>query len=221
MKKKIIITLLLIVPFISIFLVVIFRGVLSPNNEEIIRDLKNIKCYETKVEYIVKNSKGEEREDTVQYYSKDEGVRVEFDDNKIKLYKSDGIHVKDNSSTGEYVIESDMDILHSMAFINKILSYPLKSDSIKEGQEEWGDKIYIQVDTELFLNNEHFNSARIFINKKTKTPIGIIIYDKDGNDSVRIIYEDFKIVKEIDENYLTKIFKITKWILNANSVFII
>ena len=200
MKKKIIITLLLIVPFISIFLVVIFRGVLSPNNEEIIRDLKNIKCYETKVEYIVKNSKGEEREDTVQYYSKDEGVRIEFDDGKVKLYKSDGLHVKDNSYADEYVIENDMDILHSMAFMNKILSYPLKSNSIKEGQEEWGDKIYMQVDTELFLNNEHFNSARIFINKKTKVPIGIIIYDKDGNDSVRIIYEDFKIVKEIDEN---------------------
>lgn len=200
MKKKIIITLLLIIPFISIFLVVIFRGILSPSNEDIIRDLKNIKCYETKVEYIVKNSKGEERESTVQYYSKEEGVRVEFDDDKVKLYKSDGIHVKDNSSTGEYVIESDMDILHSMAFMNKILAYPLKSDSIKEGQEEWGDKIYIQVDTELFLNNEHFNSARIFINKKTKTPIGIVIYDKDGKDSVRIIYEDFKIVKEVDEN---------------------
>ena len=200
MKKKIIITLLLVIPFISIFLVIIFRGILSPNNEEIIRDLKNIKCYETKVEYIVKNSKGEEREDTVQYYSKDEGVRIEFDDGKVKLYKSDGLHVKDNSSADEYVIENDMDILHSMAFMNKILSYPLKSNSIKEGQEEWGDKIYMQVDTELFLNNEHFNSARIFINKKTKVPIGIIIYDKDGNDSVRIIYEDFKIVKEIDEN---------------------
>ena len=200
MKKKIIITLLLIIPFISIFLVVIFRGILSPDNEEIIRNLKNIKCYETKVEYIVKNSKGEERENTVQYYSKEEGVRVEFDDDKVKIYKSDGIHVKDNSSTGEYVIESDMDILHSMAFMDKILSYPLKSDSIKEGQEEWGDKIYIQVDTELFLSNEHFNSARIFINKKTKTPIGIIVYDKDGNDSVRIIYEDFKVVKEVDKN---------------------
>ena len=62
MKKKIIITLLLIIPFISFFLVVIFRGILSPDNEEIIRDLKNIKCYETKVEYIVKNSRGEERE---------------------------------------------------------------------------------------------------------------------------------------------------------------
>ena len=43
MRKKIIITLLLIIPFISIVLAIIFRGVLSPNNEEIIRDLKNIK----------------------------------------------------------------------------------------------------------------------------------------------------------------------------------
>lgn len=92
-----------------------------------------------------------------------------------------------------------MDILHSLAFMNKILSYPLKSDSIKEGQEEWGDKIYIQVDTELFLENEHFNTARIFINKKTKTPIGIIVYDKNGNDSLRIIYDDFKEVKGFDK----------------------
>lgn len=199
MRKKIIITLLLIIPFISIVLVVIFRGVLSPNNEEIIRELKNIKCYETKVEYIVKNSKGEEREETTQYYSKDDGVRIEFADEKVKLYKLDGIHVKDNSSTGEYIVDNEMDILHSMAFMNKILSYPLKSESVKEGQEEWGDKIYIQVDTELFLNNEHFNSARIFINKKTKTPIGIIVYDKDGNDSMRIIYEDFKILKEVEK----------------------
>lgn len=202
MKKRIIISLLLIIPFISILLVVIFRGIFMPNNEDIIRELKNIKCYDTKVEYIIKNSKGEEREETVQYYSKNEGVRVEFKDDKVKIYKADGIHIKDNKSESEYLIENDMDILHSMAFMNKILSYPLKSDSIKEGQEEWGDKIYIQVDTELFLNNEHFNTARIFINKKTRTPIGIIVYDRNGNDSLRIIYEDFKAVKEIDEDLL-------------------
>lgn len=200
MKKKIIISLLLIIPFISILLVVIFRGIFMPSNEEIIRELKNIKCYETKVEYIIKNSKGEEREETVQYYFKDEGVRVEFEDDKVKIYKSDGIHIKDYKNNSEYLIESDMDILHSIAFMNKILSYPLKSDSIKEAQEEWGDKIYIQVDTELFLNNEHFNTARIFIDKKTRTPIGIIVYDKNGDSSIRIIYEDFKVTKEINED---------------------
>ena len=54
MKKKIIISLLLIIPFISIVLVIIFRAKFLPNNEDIIRELKNIKCYETKVEYIIK-----------------------------------------------------------------------------------------------------------------------------------------------------------------------
>ena len=49
MRKKIIITLLLIIPFISIVLVVIFRGVLSPNNEEIIRELKNINVMKQKL----------------------------------------------------------------------------------------------------------------------------------------------------------------------------
>lgn len=200
MRKKIIITLLLMIPFISIILVVIFRGTFLPSNEDIIRDLKNIKFYETKVEYIIKNSKGEERESTKQYYSKEDGVRIEFEDGQVKIYKSDGIYVKDNSSTGEYIIENDMDIFHSLAFINQILSYPLKSDSIKEAQEEWGDKIYIQVDTELFLNNNHFYSARIFINKKSRTPIGIIIYDKYGNDSLKIIYEDFEITNNMDKN---------------------
>ncbi|WP_195953115.1 germination lipoprotein GerS-related protein [Clostridium saudiense] len=199
MKKKIIISLLLIIPFISIVLVIIFRAKFLPNNEDIIRELKNIKWYETKVEYIIKNTKGEEREDTIQYYSSEDGVRIEFEDEKVKVYKEDGIHVKDSSDSNEYVIDEGMDILHSLAFMNKILSYPLKSDSIKEGQEEWGDKIYIQVDTELFLENEHFNTARIFINKKTKTPIGIIVYDKNGNDSLRIIYDDFKEVKGFDK----------------------
>lgn len=199
MKKKIIISLLLIIPFVSIILVIIFRGAFMPSNDEIIRDLKNTKCYETKVEYIVKNSKGEEREETVQYYSEDEGVRVEFGDESVKIFKDDQIIVKDSISGQEFILDKDMDVIHSLAFIDNILSAPLKSDSIVEGQEEWGDKIYIQIDTELFLNNDHFNTARIFIDKKARTPIGIIIYDKEGNDSLRIIYEDFKEVKGIED----------------------
>lgn len=202
MKKKIVIALLLCIPFISILLVVIFRGVLMPTNEEIIKGLKQIECYETEVQYIIKNSKNEEREDTIQYYSKDNGVRVEFGEECIKIYKRDGIRIINNVGNNEYVIDSSMDILHSLAFMNKILSFPVKGESIKEGQEEWGDKIYIQADIELFLDNKYLNTARIFIDKKEKSPIGIIIYDKDGTDTVRIIYKDFKKVKQIDESLL-------------------
>lgn len=202
MKKKIVIALLLCIPFISILLVVIFRGVLMPTNEEIIKNLKQIKCYETEVQYIIKNSRGQEEEDTVQYYSKDNGVRVEFGEVCIKIYKKDGIKVIDNVGNNQYGIDSSMDIVHSLAFMNKILSFPVKGETVKEGQEEWGDKIYIQADIELFLDNKYLNTARIFIDKKEKTPIGIIIYDKDGTDTVRIIYKDFKEVKQIDESLL-------------------
>lgn len=202
MKKKIIIALLLCIPFISILLVVIFRGILMPTNEEIIKNLKQIKYYETEVEYIIKNSRGEEREDTTQYYSKEDGVRVEFGKERVKIYKKDGIKVIDNVANNEYVIDNSMDIVHSLAFMNKILSFPVKGETVKEGQEEWGNKIYIQADIELFLENRYFNTARIFIDKKDKSPIGIIIYDKDGVDTVRIIYKDFKKLKEIDETLL-------------------
>ena len=52
MKKKIIIAVLLLIPFISILLVIVFRGVILPTNEEIIKSLKNIKYYEANVEYM-------------------------------------------------------------------------------------------------------------------------------------------------------------------------
>lgn len=202
MKKKIIIALLLFIPFISILLVVIFRGVLMPTNEEIIKYLKEMEFYETEVEYIIKNARGEERKDTKQYYSKENGVRVEFGDERVKIYKKDGIKVIDKISKSEYVIDNNMDIVHSLAFMDRILSFPIKGDSLKEGQEEWGDQVYIQADIELFLDNKYLDTARVFVDKKGKFPIGIIIYDKDGTDTVRIIYKDFKKVEQIDESLL-------------------
>ena len=202
MKKKIKIALLFIIPFISILIIVMFRGVVLPTNEEILSQLKDINSYETKVEYIIKNDKGEERENTTQYYLKNNGVRVDFNDELTKIYKDNGICVKDNILKSEYNIDNNMDILHSLAFVNKILSYPVINGTLKEGQEEWGERIYIQMDVELFLDNEHLNTARVFIDKKEKTPIGIIVYDKEGNDSVRIIYEDFREVTNIDKDLL-------------------
>ena len=62
MKKKIIIILLLVVPFISILFIIFFRGILMPSNEDIIEGLKNIKAYKAKVQYVMKNDKGEETE---------------------------------------------------------------------------------------------------------------------------------------------------------------
>lgn len=202
MRKKILITLLLCIPFISIILAIIFRLTAMPTNEEIISELRGIKCYKTNVEYIVKNTRGEEREETIQYYSEDKGARIDFGEDRIKFYKDGNIKVKDNISNKEYTVDEELDVLHSLTFVKNLLSYPIIEGSIKEGQEEWGDRIYIELDLELFLENDHLYKAKVFIDKKEKAPIGAIVYDKEGNDRLRIIYKNFEKLKEIDNDLL-------------------
>lgn len=202
MKKKILIALILCIPFISIILAIIFRLTAVPTNEEVISELRGIQCYKTEVEYIVKNSRGEEREQTTQYYSEAKGARIDFGEDRIKFYKDGNIKVKDNISNKEYDVEEELDVLHSLAFMKNLLSYPIDEGSIKEGQEEWGERIYVELSLELFLENDHLYKAKVFIDKDKKTPIGVIVYDKEGNDRLRIIYKNFEKLKEIDNDLL-------------------
>ena len=202
MKKKLLLILIVFIPFISIILVILFRATAEPTNEEIIKSLKEIKCYSTRVEYIIKNTRGEEREETTQYYSKDIGGRIDFGEDRSKIYKDNKVIVKDGISNKEYTMENDMDEIHSLAFLNKLLSYPIDENGIKEGQEEWGDTAYIEFTCEVFLKNDHLDKVKIFIDKQEKTPIGAIIYDKDGKDRIRIVYRDFEKLKQLDSGLL-------------------
>ncbi|GAA0109318.1 germination lipoprotein GerS-related protein [Clostridium tertium] len=202
MKKKLLLILMVCIPFISIILVILFRATAEPTNEEIIKSLKEIKCYSTRVEYIIKNTRGEEREETTQYYSKDIGGRIDFGEDRSKIYKDNKVIVKDGISNKEYTMENDMDEIHSLAFLNKLLSYPIDENGIKEGQEEWGDTAYIEFTCEVFLKNDHLDKVKIFIDKQEKTPIGAIIYDKDGKDRIRIVYRDFEKLKQLDSGLL-------------------
>ena len=202
MKKKLLLILMVCIPFISIILVILFRATAEPTNEEIIKSLKEIKCYSTRVEYIIKNTRGEEREETTQYYSKDIGGRIDFGEDRSKIYKDNKVIVKDGISNKEYTMENDMDEIHSLAFLNKLLSYPIDENGIKEGQEEWGDTAYIEFTCEVFLKNDHLDKVKIFIDKQEKTPKGAIIYDKDGKDRIRIVYRDFEKLKQLDSELL-------------------
>lgn len=199
MKRNILIGALVSIPVIFIIVIIIFRLTAEPSNEEIIESLKNTKNYSTKVEYIIKNSRGEEREETIQYYCSEIGGRIDFGQDRTKLYKDDKILVKDNISNKEYEIDKDMDNFHSLAFMNRMLSLPMVDGEIREGQEEWGDTEYLELTCELPFENEHLDKVRIFIDKNNEIPIGTIIYDKKGKDKVKIIYKDFQKLKEIDK----------------------
>lgn len=200
MKKKLLKIFLVSIPIIVIALIVFFRLTAEPSNEEIIMGLRNIKNYTTKVDYLIVNSRGEETEETIHYFSKDFGSRIDFGEERIKIYKGDKILIKDNISNNEYEIDKDMDRFHPIAFMDRLLENPIIDGEIKEGQEEWGEREYIEFTSELFLNNEHLDKIKIFIDKNEEIPIGAIIYDEDGNDKVRIVYKEFKKLKEQEGN---------------------
>jgi len=199
MKKKILTILLVLLPLISIILVVVYRLTAEPSNIEVIDSLKNIQMYKADVEYIIKNSRGVERETTTHYYSTQYGRRIDFGEDRSKIYLDDKIIVKDNISEKTYEVEEEVDVFHSIAFLDILLSSPITSNEIKLGKEEWGETEYIQIDCDLFLSNDHLDSVKIFIDKNNKTPIGAIVYDKEGIEKVRIVYKNFEKLKEIEE----------------------
>ncbi len=202
MKKKLLLILLVFIPVILITLVIIFRMTAEPTNEEIIKSLKDIKAYTTDVEFLIKNSRDEERQNAIQYYKKDVGGKIDFGQDRTKIYKENMILVKDNVSNKEYTIENSMNDLYSISFLNKLLSYPINNEGLQEGQEEWGDTEYIVFTSELFLKNDNLDKVKVFIDKQKKAPIGAIVYDKNNKDRVRIVYRNFEKLKELDEELL-------------------
>ncbi len=202
MKKKLLLMLLVAIPIILITLVIVLRMTAEPNNDEIIKSLKEIKAYKTEIEFVIKNSRDEERQEAIQYYKKDVGGKIEFGEDRSKIYKDGMILVKDNISNKEYSINDSINDLYSLSFLNKLLSYPINNKGIQDGQEEWGETEYIVFTSELFLKNDNLDKVKIFIDKQKKIPIGAIIYDKKDNDRVRIVYRNFEKLKEIDEELL-------------------
>ena len=188
-NKKII---LLLIPFISIIMVIFFRNISSPTNSEIVEDLKETKMYSCNVKYVVKNTKGEYNQESKLYYSK--GMRIEFQEDRVKIYKDGFISM--NDSGYEYEIDENLDKVYPLAFVNNILENNIIS--IEEGTEEWGDTRYIEVDIELPFKNNHMNLAKLYINKTTKSPIVTKVYDINNKEKLEIIYDDFKYLDEID-----------------------
>lgn len=188
--------LLLLIPFISIIAVIIYRYVCTPTNEEIVRYVKNADMYSAEVKYCIKNSKKEYKEDTNIYYCKNQGMRIEFEENRVKIYKDGFISMNDNGD--EYEIDENLDQVYPLAFMSNILSNNVKE--IKEGSEEWGDTKYIEVDIELPFKNNHMTLAKLYINKENKKPIVTKVFDINNKEKMDIIYDDFEYLKKIDND---------------------
>lgn len=198
-NKALIAGMLILIPIFIILLIVLCRQVIMPSDEDIVNDLKNTKCYSSKVEYSFINSKSESKESTMQYYSLGKGSRIEFNDGykRVKVYK--GGEIKVQGEDEEFTLDKDIDVIYPLAFIENILSNPQSGD-IKEVKAEWGDGVYLQVDIEYNNKNKHLNKAEFYIDKNKKVPVLLKILDDNDKERILITYKDFKKEKNLNDN---------------------
>jgi outer membrane lipoprotein-sorting protein len=199
-NKALIAGMLMFIPIFVILLIVLCRHVIMPSNEDIVNELRNTKCYSSKVEYSFINSRSESKESTMQYYSLGKGSRIEFNDGykRVKVYKGGEIKVQGDEDE-EYTLDKDIDVIYPLAFIENILSNPQSSD-IKEVKAEWGDGIYLQVDIEYNNKNKHLNKAEFYIDKNKRVPVLLRILDDSNKERILITYKDFKKEKSLNDN---------------------
>lgn len=190
-KKNKWILLILLVPFVSILLIIQFRHVYIPTNQEIIENIKNTDGYMSNVEYVIQNSRGEYKESVNLYYSRQNETRLEFENNEVKIYNDEVTSVHEDNYS--YEIARDFDMFYPLAFIHSILQSEI--NEINDGTEEWGDINYLEVDLSLNNKNRHISKAKVYINKEDKTPILTKLYDDQGKERVTIKYNDFKYIE--------------------------
>lgn len=194
-KLKFLIPILVIIPLIVMFFIIQFRSKYFLSNDKIIEHVICADKYSSKAKFIIKNSVREYEEDTQIYYDKNLGMRIEFGEQRVKIYKDGHVIMSDNGE--QYEIDENFDIVYPLAFSGSLLKN--KINYIKEGKEEWGDIEYVEVNIDLPGKNKHINNATIYIDKVKKTPIVTKVYDQKGMEKIVIVYYDFKYLKEMDD----------------------
>ncbi|MGM9977953.1 MAG: germination lipoprotein GerS-related protein [Clostridium sp.] len=187
---------LLTIPILILVIIIFFRHSYVLTNEEVVEKIKNTPMYKSEIEYIVKNSRREYSENIRLLYCKNVGLRIEFEKDRIKVYKNGHIFIEENGM--KYEANKGVDEVYPLADINNILSNKILT--IEEGKEEWGDKIYIKVIVKLPFENEHMDYACIFLDKENQVPLMTQIYDVKDNERIRITYKTFKKLKKLDKN---------------------
>ena len=202
MKKRILIGIAIAVPIITIMLVILMRLLVSPTNQEVIDNVKKMKCYKADVQYIFSNTRGDETENAKVYFDEKALGRIVFQTDRERIYKRDKVIVKDNIANKEYSIDKELNDLYKMTFLRKLLEYPINQASIQEGQEEWGEKKYLYFEIDITDQGNNAKKAIVYIDKDEEVPIGVIVYNKENKVSLKIIYNEFEKMKKLDEDLL-------------------
>ncbi|WP_160677741.1 germination lipoprotein GerS-related protein [Clostridium sp. C8-1-8] len=199
MKKNrlLLILLFLIIAAVSIFAA--YQRFFNITPEEILDEIKEIGAYTTDVSYTAISSRGEVKYDTTQWYDKTQGTKIEFKDGRINLYKENKIYIKDINSNRQYEMDKDSDQFYKLAFMDEIRKYIVLDNEIKYYYKDINGIRYLMVEFSMLNGNENMDKQLLIIDSENRVPKELIIYDKKGSERGKIVYSNFKKLKNVDK----------------------
>lgn len=199
MKKN---RLLLILLFIIIGIVAIaaaYEKYFHITPEEVIDQFKDIKSYTADVTYIVENVNGEIKYQSTQCFDENYGMRVDFNGERVHLYRGNQIEIRDLKNNKSYKVDKDHDELYRLAFLNEIAKYLVLDEEIKYYNKNINGVNCLVIELSTLSQNQNLAREIFVIDSEKRIPKEILVFDKSGNEKVKILYNNYNKANKLDE----------------------
>lgn len=199
MKKKILFLILILLVIGLSFGAIVYLK-FSRSDEKIISDIRELKSYQCDVRYIIKNSRGELKEETNQLYSDNKGNRVDFGEDRIQVYNNEGkVKVWDKILNKGYETTVQDYSFYSISFINNLSKYLNDGSTMEMEYDKEINKRYLKVNVVLDNNNPNLDRAILYVDIYERVPEKLLVFNKKEELVVEAFYNNFIRNAEVDE----------------------
>jgi outer membrane lipoprotein-sorting protein len=154
--------------------------------------LKNMKSYTTEMNMNITNDKQKINYKAKQAYLRGGGYKLELNNNRVFLYKTDDkIYISDKNNGRSYVQSKDFDEVLKLSFIGEYIGLLYTNEEIKYVIKNINDIEYTVIDLFIPGSNKNINNALLYVNSKSMIPERLVIYDVKGKEKIEITYTSF------------------------------
>jgi len=129
---------------------------------------------------------------------------------KITIFDGDQAWLYHPQIDQTNIIRNFKDSLDETMFIGYFLRIFLTTEKSLINSEVIDGNDYLVLTAQIPGNNRYRSKEKLWINKKTFIPYQLMVYDKDGKETVRVTYTDFEYDEKVkDEKFNIEVYKST------------
>lgn len=130
------------------------------------------------------------------YDSSLDRFRIDYPDVSVLLTNTDARIVRGDSVVNIPSKEADM-----LMFVNTFFKSYYVGENASIDASSNTDTGYTLLETELVNPTRYGHSMKLWIRNKDVTPHNMKVYDKEGNETISVVFEKFEINKSVEEKF--------------------